>query len=107
MTVPPGSAEIEAVLQLLRDNLRYAESRAVADAALALNLNDAPARRQYAQALVMFTEAMDILARFPDQRTESYLLWSLGSIRRDLGSFHQMGSTGSGPTSLVATCLAE
>ena len=50
--VPPGSAEIKAVLQLLRDNLRYAESRAVADAALALNLNDAPARRQYAQALV-------------------------------------------------------
>ena len=50
--VPPGSAEIGAVLQLLRDNLRYAESRAVADAALALNLNDAPARRQYAQALV-------------------------------------------------------
>ena len=50
--VPPGSAEIKAVLQLLRDNLRYAESCAVADAALALNLNDAPARRQYAQALV-------------------------------------------------------
>jgi hypothetical protein len=48
----PDSAEIKIVLQLLRDNLRYAESRAVADAALALNLNDAPARRQYAQALV-------------------------------------------------------
>ena len=51
-TAVPGTAEIKAVLQLLRDNLRYAESRAVADAALALNLNDAPARGQYAQALV-------------------------------------------------------
>jgi V8-like Glu-specific endopeptidase len=51
-TAVPATAEIKAVLQLLRDNLRSAESRAVADAALALNLNDAPARRQYAQALV-------------------------------------------------------
>ena len=51
-TAVPGTAEVKAVLQLLQDNLRYAECRAVADAALALNLNDAPARRQYAQALV-------------------------------------------------------
>jgi hypothetical protein len=51
-TAVPETAEIKVVLQLLRDNLRYTESRAVADAALALDLNDAPARRQYAQALV-------------------------------------------------------
>jgi hypothetical protein len=51
-TAVPETAEIKVVLQLLRDNLRYTESRAVADAALALDLSDAPARRQYAQALV-------------------------------------------------------
>jgi hypothetical protein len=51
-TAVPEAAEIDAVLQLLRDNLRYTESRAVADAALALDLNDASARRQYALALV-------------------------------------------------------
>jgi hypothetical protein len=51
-TAVPETGEINVVLQLLRDNLRYTESRAVADAALAVNLNDASARRHYAQALV-------------------------------------------------------
>ena len=51
-TAEPETAEIKDVLRLLQDNVRYTESRAVADAALALNPNDAAARRQYAQALV-------------------------------------------------------
>jgi Trypsin-like peptidase domain/Tetratricopeptide Repeats-Sensor len=49
---PAPAAEVKAILQLLRDNLRYAELRAVADTALAWAPGNAPARRQYAQALV-------------------------------------------------------
>ncbi|MDQ2788189.1 MAG: hypothetical protein DLM60_20090 [Pseudonocardiales bacterium] len=49
---PTSLPEVKAVLQLLRENLRYAELRAVADAALGQGLGDAVVRRQYAQALV-------------------------------------------------------
>ncbi|MDQ4093458.1 MAG: serine protease, partial [Actinomycetota bacterium] len=49
---PTSLPEVKAVLQLLRENLRYAELRAVADAALGQGLSDAVVRRQYAQALV-------------------------------------------------------
>lgn len=51
-TSPTSLPQVKAVLQLLRENLRYAELRAVADAALGQGLSGAVVRRQYAQALV-------------------------------------------------------
>ncbi|MGH3976144.1 MAG: tetratricopeptide repeat-containing protein, partial [Pseudonocardiaceae bacterium] len=45
-------SEVKEVLQLLRENLRYEELRAVGDAALGRGLGDAVVRRQYGQALV-------------------------------------------------------
>ncbi len=47
---PPES--VDAVLQLLRENLRYQELKEVADAALAFGIGSPAVRRQYAQALV-------------------------------------------------------
>ncbi|MGH3935433.1 MAG: serine protease [Pseudonocardiaceae bacterium] len=44
--------EVKEVLQLLRENLRYEELRAVGDAALGRGLGDAVVRRHYGQALV-------------------------------------------------------
>lgn len=49
---PAPLGTVPAVLQILRDNLRYEEVEAVADAALAHDLDVPAVRRQYAQALV-------------------------------------------------------
>ena len=49
---PTPHNAVDAVLQLLRENLRYEELEEVADAALAFGLGSAAVRRQYAQALV-------------------------------------------------------
>jgi hypothetical protein len=49
---PAPHNAVDAVLQLLRENLRYEEVEEVADAALAFGPGSAAIRRQYAQALV-------------------------------------------------------
>ena len=49
---PEPHNAVDAVLQLLRENLRYEEVEEVADAALAFGPGSAAIRRQYAQALV-------------------------------------------------------
>ncbi len=43
----------------------------------------------YRQAATTFQEGLSIAARVPDSRAESYLLWSLGDLQRDRGSFDE------------------
>jgi LuxR family maltose regulon positive regulatory protein len=43
----------------------------------------------YPQALATFEEGLGILARLSETRSEAYLLWSLGDLKRDVGSFDE------------------
>ena len=44
-------------------------------------------RSNYRQALLTFREGLRVIAGIPARRAESYLLWSLGDLKRDLGHF--------------------
>ncbi len=61
--------------------------------ALALALNNLGyyyhQRGDYLQARLTFQEGLRIVARFSDRRAESYLLWSLGDLLRDLFSYEE------------------
>lgn len=41
----------------------------------------------YKQALTTLQEGLSLLTRFPNRRSETYLLWSLGDLKRDCGEF--------------------
>lgn len=62
-------------------------------AALALALNNLGChyhrRSDYEQAQATFQEGLSVIARVPSRRAESYLLWSLGDLERDLGVFDE------------------
>lgn len=61
--------------------------------ALALALNNLGyhyhQRGNYRQALVTLEEGLQAIARVPRRRIESYLLWSMGDLRRDLGQYQE------------------
>jgi LuxR family transcriptional regulator, maltose regulon positive regulatory protein len=40
----------------------------------------------YQQAMATFQEGLSVIARVPNRRAESYLLWSLGDLQRDRGA---------------------
>lgn len=60
-------------------------------AALALALNNLGYYyhqcNDYKHALSTLQEGLSVVARFPNRRAETYLLWSLGDIQRDRGAF--------------------
>ena len=62
-------------------------------AALALALNNLGyyyhQRGDYLQARATFQEGLRTIARFSDRRAESYLLWSLGDLLRDLFNYEE------------------
>jgi V8-like Glu-specific endopeptidase len=80
-SVAPPLDVAKDLLQLLRENLRYDDLRAVADAVLAHHLSEAVVRRQYAQALVdggnpaaallLFTEIMNDSLAPNEERIEA------------------------------------
>jgi DNA-binding SARP family transcriptional activator/Flp pilus assembly protein TadD len=43
----------------------------------------------YGQALAALQEGFSVIAATQNRRIESYLLWSMGDLQRDLGSFHE------------------
>src|SRR5690606_3141875 len=43
----------------------------------------------YHQARATYREGLNVLARVPYQRAQSYLLWSLADLERDLGAFDE------------------
>jgi ATP/maltotriose-dependent transcriptional regulator MalT/DNA-binding SARP family transcriptional activator len=57
--------------------------------ALALALNNLGyyyhQHSDYKQALATFQEGLSVVSKVPNRRAESYLLWSLGDLQRDLG----------------------
>lgn len=46
-------------------------------------------RSDYAQAEATYREGLSVVARVSDRRAESYLLWSMGDLQRDLGDHEQ------------------
>lgn len=59
--------------------------------ALALALNNLGyhyhQRHQYQEAIAALEEGLAVIAETTSQRARSYLLWSLGDVRRDLGDY--------------------
>lgn len=43
----------------------------------------------YKQALSSLQEGLSVVARFPNRRAESYLLWSMGDLQRDRAGFDE------------------
>ncbi|KXK19888.1 MAG: regulatory protein LuxR [Chloroflexi bacterium OLB15] len=60
---------------------------------LALALNDLGyhyhQHGDYAQSFATFQDGFGVIAPLQNRRIESYLLWSLGDLQRDLGSFQE------------------
>ena len=61
--------------------------------ALALALNNLGfhyhQHSNYQEALTTFQEGLSLVTRVPNQRTESYLLWSMADLQRDRGAFSE------------------
>jgi len=61
--------------------------------ALALALNNLGyyyhQHSDYKQALATFQEGLSVVSKVPNRRSESYLMWSLGDLQRDLGTHNE------------------
>jgi LuxR family transcriptional regulator, maltose regulon positive regulatory protein len=68
----------------LRRQLRRPEALALALNNLGYHYHQ---RRNYREAVSNLEEGLKIIGQTVNRRVESYLLWSLGDVRRDLGEF--------------------